>query len=147
MNTTVTPAKYTTHMSFVKYISEQLQRHRYFDGLDGEAAYQRANDIEILLKEYVRRYAPSGSGVDAGINLQEESKPQKLVFSCDFHHMDDQGVYDGWTAHNAIVTPTFGGFDVRITGRDRNGVKDYLAGLFHNWLGMVVDHPALIEKG
>jgi len=30
-----------------------------------------------------------------------------------------------------IVTPAFDGIDVRITGRNRNNIKDYLGEMFH----------------
>ena len=39
---------------------------------------------------------------------------------------DDVGMYDGWTEHELHVTPSFGGIDLRITGRDRNETKGYL---------------------
>lgn len=80
--------------------------------------------------------APSGSGIDNGIELLvSESTPEKLVFSCDFHHMNDAGFYDGWTEHKVIITPSFYcGINIRITGRDRNDIKDYLADVFSCWL-------------
>lgn len=80
--------------------------------------------------------APSGSGIDSGIKLLvSESTPNKLVFSCDFHHMDDNGCYDGWTEHKVIVTPSlWSGIDIRITGRNRNDIKEYLTQVFDCWL-------------
>lgn len=74
---------------------------------------------------------PSGSGIDAGITLvREESEKQKIVFSFSFHHLNEDGYYDGWTDHKLIIKPVFGGIDLRITGRDRNQVKEYLYQLF-----------------
>lgn len=79
--------------------------------------------------------APSGSGIDTGTELDlDATNENKIVFTCGFHHMDENGCYDGWTEHKVIITPTFAGFDVRVTGRDRNQIKDYLADEFHNWL-------------
>lgn len=77
---------------------------------------------------------PHGSGIDSGMKfLWDESNGQKLVFSCDFHHMDENGYYDGWSEHKVIITPSFPfGFDIRVTGRDRNGIKEYLASLIHD---------------
>ena len=44
-----------------------------------------------------------------------------------FHHMNDGGFYDGWTEHSVVVTPSLVyGFDTRITGRDRNDIKNYI---------------------
>jgi hypothetical protein len=79
---------------------------------------------------------PSGSGVDIGTKLDlGESTSDKLVFSASFHHMDEHGGYDGWTDHKIIVTPSLQfGFNLKITGRDRNQIKDYLSDIFHTAL-------------
>ena len=82
---------------------------------------------------------PSGSGVDSGTKLLDNSTPDRLVFQADFHHMDENGFYDGWTEHQIIVTPSLAyGFNVRITGRNRNEIKDYLADLFNHIFNMEV---------
>ena len=76
---------------------------------------------------------PSGGGIDSPSNfLEDESTAQRLVFSFSYHHMNENGYYDGWTDHKLIITPVFGGFDLRITGRDKNGVKEYLYDLFND---------------
>lgn len=74
---------------------------------------------------------PSGSGLDAGVQFNwNESKPNRLVFSFGYHHMSE-GSYTGWTKHKLIITPSFvNAFDMRITGRDKNNVKDYLYQVF-----------------
>ena len=77
---------------------------------------------------------PSGSGFDSGSKLDESSTPNKLVFSTAFHHMDEAGYYDGWTEHKVIVTPTFGGIDVRVTGKNRNQIKEYISEVFYSLL-------------
>lgn len=75
---------------------------------------------------------PSGSGLDRGVKLSiEESRPEKLVFVAPFHHMDENGYYDGWTDHKIIVTPSLmWGHSIRITGQNKNQIKDYLSDLF-----------------
>lgn len=84
---------------------------------------------------YVMEFAPSGSGIDNGTKLGDDSKPERLVFRCSYHHMNDAGMYDGWTDHSIIVTPSLVfGFNVRITGKDRNGIKDYLGEVYRSWL-------------
>jgi hypothetical protein len=84
--------------------------------------------------------APSGSGIDSGTELDSDSTPKRLIFTFGYHHMDDVGCYDGWTDHSAIVTPNLQwGFNLRITGRDRNQVKDCLYDVFNNWLSDLVD--------
>ncbi len=75
-------------------------------------------------------YLPSGSGFDNGTEIDERSTPSRLVLLTSFHHMDENGNYDGWTSHTVTVTPTFAGLDVRVSGRDRNNIKDYIADVF-----------------
>jgi hypothetical protein len=41
--------------------------------------------------------------------------------------MNDGGYYDGWTEHTVILTASLtSGFDIKITGRDKNSIKDHL---------------------
>jgi len=85
--------------------------------------------------------APYGSGIDCGTRrVLNDSSFNKLVFTFDFHHMDEMGGYDGWTEHTAKVTPSFlNGFDIYITGRNRNDIKDYLYDVYYHWLAEEVD--------
>ena len=80
-------------------------------------------------------FLPSGSGIDNGITLDADSTPEKLVFRFEFHHMNDNGFYDGWTDHKLIVKPSLQfGIDIRISGRDRNDIKNYLHDVFSHAL-------------
>ena len=84
---------------------------------------------------------PSGSGIDYGTKIIiDECKVDRLVLSAAYHHMNENGYYDGWTEHNIIVTPSFDGIDIRVTGRDRNGIKEYLADLYHHALNEVIEN-------
>ena len=90
-------------------------------------------------------HMPSGSGIDSGtkINLNASS-PEKLVFDTAYHHMNDAGMYDGWTEHTVIVTPSLAfGFNLRITGRDRNGIKEYLHEVYS--LALTQETPELVR--
>jgi hypothetical protein len=84
--------------------------------------------IEALCAEHL----PSGSGYDSGTTFDDvTSKPEKLVFNTAFHHMDEHGGYDGWTHHTVILTPSLvHGFNLRITGKDRNMIKTYMEDTF-----------------
>ena len=83
------------------------------------------------LERLVSDHLPSGSGWDSGTTLSETSRPDRLVLDGSWHHMNDDGYYDGWTDHSIIVTPSLAfGINIRVTGRDRNGIKDYLAEMF-----------------
>lgn len=46
------------------------------------------------------------------------------LFTALFHLMNDVGYYDGWTEHTVTVTPSFGGVNLRISGRNRNDIKE-----------------------
>jgi hypothetical protein len=88
---------------------------------------------------WVRNYMPHGSGIDSGTHFDTASTPNKLIFTLGYHHMDEGGSYDGWTDHKAIVTPSLTSrFDLRITGRDRNQIKDYLADTYYEALTQTV---------
>lgn len=91
------------------------------------------------LDNMVREHMPSGSGFDAGTTLDDDSKPERLVFATSYHHMDKHGGYSGWTEHKVIVTPSLQfGFNIRVTGRDRNATKDYIADVFNTVLTTLV---------
>ena len=86
----------------------------------------------------VRQFLPSGSGIDSGTSIDvSRSNDKKLVFSCDFHHMNDNGMYDGWTEHTITVTPAFRGVNIEIGGRDRNEIKDHLHEVFDSALSEI----------
>jgi hypothetical protein len=101
-------------------------------------AYQNClinGNVEWMDKHYehiigMLENLPHGSGIDGKFILQtEECEKQKLVFFLEYHHMDEHGGYDGWTEHNLIITPEFGDFKMKITGRNKNGIKEYLQDL------------------
>ena len=81
----------------------------------------------------VKNILPSGSGIDSGVEINlEKSNGEKIVLSLGYHHMNDDGYYDGWTQHVLTVQASLlHGFTLRISGRDRNQIKDYLHDVFH----------------
>lgn len=95
---------------------------------------RKSNNAEWLdrhgetLRKLVKDYMPSGSGIDCGTKLDENaSTPEKLIFTFSFHHMDDSGMYSGWTEHTLTVRPSLQfGIDLRISGPNRNQIKEYL---------------------
>jgi hypothetical protein len=88
-------------------------------------------NVETFNEAYLRAlvdWLPSGSGIDSGTKVDSErTHAERLVLTFGFHHMNEGGYYCGWTEHTAVITPSFRSvFNLRITGRDRNGIKDYL---------------------
>lgn len=81
--------------------------------------------------EVLERELPHGSGLDNKVKfVREKCNSRRVVIAADFHHMNGDGFYTGWTDHEIIVTATHDGPDIRVTGRNRNDIKDYLAETF-----------------
>ena len=75
---------------------------------------------------------PYGSGFDDGSHIDlQESSDTKIVIRTQFHHMDEHGGYDGWTAHKVTVKPNLvHGITLTVSGRNRNEIKDYISETF-----------------
>jgi len=84
----------------------------------------------------VMEFAPSGSGIDCGTKMDvERSDTNKLLFYAEYHHMNENGFYDGWTKHEIKIIPSLAfEFDIKITGIDRDGIKEYLTDVYCEWL-------------
>jgi len=108
------------------------------DNGNGEWFTRHRDAIDNIMREHM----PRGSGFDAGTEFDVcdhvDDNRERLVFTTSFHHMNETGFYDGWTDHKVIVTPSFAGFDLRVTGRDRNGIKEHIADTFHHALERAV---------
>lgn len=74
---------------------------------------------------------PSGGGFDSGTKIDlDASREDKIVFLTAFHHMNDSGMYDGWTDHVVTAKPSFIGINVTVGGRNRRDIKDYIGETF-----------------
>jgi len=89
----------------------------------------------------INKALPSGSGFDNGTSI-ESVTDQKIVFSTSFHHINENGFYDGWTNHRVTVSAslTFG-FVINVSGKNKNEIKDYISDIFNvtlesdfNWI-------------
>lgn len=93
------------------------------------------DEIEQLVKDYL----PSGSGVDNGTKFDFDASMKQagkvLVFNTAYHHMNENGMYDGWTEHAIIVKPSLAhDFSLSVSGKDRNEIKEYLAEIYSSAL-------------
>jgi len=97
------------------------------------------------LDAIARNVLPSGSGFNNGTSIDVDNcNGAKLAFETSFHHMTEHGVYDGWTEHSVLVLPSFVcGFNVKVSGRNRNDIKDYIGDMFAEVLSREYDWPAL----
>ena len=99
------------------------------------------------IHDAVNEGMPSGNGFDNGTRIQlnqcrvDMSHPDRLVFTTEYHHMNEHGMYDGWSNHTIYVKPCFlsSGFVLTITGSNRGGVKDYIEEVFRNTLRTYVE--------
>jgi hypothetical protein len=98
---------------------------------------------QAAIGDLVRAHMPSGSGFDSGTSIDlQSSTPEKLRFVTAFHHHTESG-YAGWTEHMVTVRPSLRhGFEVTVSGRDRDGIKEHVANVFDDALHTVVHDVA-----
>lgn len=74
--------------------------------------------------ESLMRHMPSGSGIDSGTKLLlEDSSKDKLVFRVDYHHMDQNGFYCGWSSRLITITPSLiSDYNMEFSEEDYSGV-------------------------
>ena len=121
----------TQHRTILRAFSEALQAMRNCEKSGNNEWRQRWLDYLAKLQSEL----PHGSGLDGKVEFVIDKCDAKcIVIFVEFHHMNDCGYYDGWTAHEIVATATHCGPIIRVTGRDRNGIKDYLAELFDHAL-------------
>lgn len=74
-----------------------------------------------------RECLPSGSGIDNGTRILEQTRDGRgFVLLLDFHHMNAEGYYDGWTEHRVTVRPAFSGLHLSIEGARLSENGEYL---------------------
>ena len=85
---------------------------------------------------------PSGSGFDNGSHIDiGKSKPDRIIILTSFHHMNSSGFYEGWSEHKIIITPSLShDFHMRVTGINKNDIKEYIAECFTHDLNVKVDY-------
>jgi hypothetical protein len=107
------------------------QRHQAKDDHEGQARWAR------LAHALFKQYNLFGS-FDAKL-LLEDCTENKIVFEIDFHHMNDNGYWDGWTSHIVRVWPDLScGFRLTISGVNKHDIKDYLHEVADNMMNTVV---------
>lgn len=119
--------------SFYAGVMNALQAHA---NCKANGNHAMADEWDGYIAWIMKNHAPSGSGFDNGTTLDfgasRTKTPERLVFNTSFHHMNDAGMYDGWTEHQVTVRPCFSGLDIRVTGRNRNEIKEFIGDVFHH---------------
>ena len=91
--------------------------------------------LEIIQKECL----PSGSGIDSGCRITVKDLAtrgrESFEITFGFHFMDEYGYYDGWEDYRLVVRPSLLTLlDLKIVGKNRNDIKDYLYDTFDSAL-------------
>jgi hypothetical protein len=93
------------------------------------------------IEELVKNNLPSGSGFDSGTHFDfDKSKNNKLIFNTSYHFMDENGMYDGWENYKIEITPDLSlAFNIKIIGKNKNDIKDYILDCFCHDLGKEIE--------
>lgn len=82
---------------------------------------------------------PSGSGIDSGCKIDPGSKPDRIIITFSYHFMNETGYY-GWEDYRLYITPSLAyDFNMRITGPNRQQIKDYFYDMFDHVLRAEVE--------
>lgn len=127
-----------SHKREVKLITELAQRVSASKNCAqiGNNTWEVKHDNAI---EQLIEILPHGSGIDGTTELSfDESKEDKIVITSSFHHMNDVGMYDGWTDFKLVIRPSLiHGFTLKVIGsfpRKYSDTRDYLAEIFSHAL-------------
>lgn len=120
-------------MPIYKWLAQTVDAYKRCIDTDNEE--WRLRHLESL-RSIADDKLPSGAGFDNGTRIDvDASSGNKLVLIASYHHMDGHGTYDGWTEHTVTVTASLAlDFELRISGRDRNDIKDHIAQVFSECL-------------
>jgi hypothetical protein len=120
--------------------------------IQARANCQKVNNIEWFnrhsdnLHWIEENLLPHGSGIDSGCKIDlERSTENKIVITFGYHNMNENGFYCGWADYTLTVKPSLvNNFDLNISGKNTNDIKDYLCELFEFCLSdkRIVNYPA-----
>lgn len=127
--------------------------------LVARANCEKSGNVEWLSRhsarlENLQELLPSGSGFDSGTKIDVEKSLAKggdgargrIFLQTSFHHMNEGGLYDGWTEHQITVcADLLFGFSLKIGGRDRNDIKNLIAEVFSHTLSRDVQEDSTGE--
>ena len=104
---------------------------------------KRAKELSLL-----QELLPNGNGIRGQEGLAEilpESTKKRIVIYTTYWHPNDSYETSRWTAHQVIITPSFEReINIRITGKNKDNVKDYLHDIFREAL---MKEYAVFKKG
>ena len=94
------------------------------------------------MEDLVKNYLPSGSGFDGDISIDERSTDEKIIIRVEYHHMDTNGFYDGWSTFKVIITASMAyNYCMQVKGESvvrkyfyHVGFDDFVIGVFRDCL-------------
>ena len=94
------------------------------------------------MEDLVKNYLPSGSGFDGDISIDEKSTDEKIIIHVEYHHMDINGFYDGWSTFKVIITASMAyNYLVQVKGESvvskyfyHAGFDDFVISVFRDCL-------------
>lgn len=119
-------------MTVVNWIASKLQAAENCRNDSTDKYNAHISDIE----HFLRVHAPHGSGIDSDVRIDlSKSRENRIVLDVSFHHMNIDGYYTCWSDHQVVVTPSLvHGFNIRVTGKNINDIKEYLSDVFQYFL-------------
>lgn len=92
---------------------------------------KKQEGLLTALTDFVREWLPSGSDIDDGVVVDyTRCRPDRLYIHVSYHHTNEADFYMGCSYHTIVVRPTWDGIELRITGENYRGIKEYLGELF-----------------
>ena len=94
------------------------------------------------MEDLVKNYLPSGSGFDGDISIDEKSTDEKIIIHVEYHHMDINGFYDGWSTFKVIITASMAyNYSMQVKGESvvrkyfyHVGFDDFVMSVFRDCL-------------
>ena len=108
---------------------------------------QKNKSLNVIEKELTlfKEVLPNGNGIEAGCVISLKSTKKRIVIDTLYWHTNDSDETSRWTAHQVIITPSFEReINIRITGKNKDNVKDYLHDIFREAL---MKEYAVFKKG
>lgn len=95
---------------------------------------------------------PQGSGFDIYPQIDIDGfvdgrHSDRFTVTGEYHNMDSNGSYSGWTAYRIAVRPDWNGITLTITGAGRGDLADYIHEAFHTALTRDYSRHAFYETG
>lgn len=111
---------------------------------------------EDYLTAIEQEFLPHGSGFDSGCVISpDESTHDFFVINTSYHHMDENGMYCGWSNHRIKVLPShIHGIDFKIVSQDhrdpydkrKNSLKSYFMDYLHETFHSILTESRKTQK-